>query len=89
MFSQSQDVTSNFNLIQKAYLRTAELQKVAYNVRSMILMKDNLLTKYGTYPSQTEQVAAIKLDFQSSLNLIYQLQNEINLNSLPVSADHD
>jgi hypothetical protein len=55
----------------------------------MILMKDKKLTNYRIYPTQAEQVAAIKLEFQSSLNLIYQIQNEINLNSLPVSSDHD
>jgi hypothetical protein len=34
-------------------------------------------------------VSAIKTDFQNSLNLIYQIQNEINLNSLPLSDEHD
>ena len=38
IYKQIADTKSNFLLIEKAYLRTAELQKVVYNARSMILM---------------------------------------------------
>ncbi len=38
IYKQISDTKANFLLIEKAYARTAELQKVAYNARSMILM---------------------------------------------------
>lgn len=38
IYKQFADTKANFLLIEKAYGRTAELQKVVYNARSMILM---------------------------------------------------
>ena len=49
MYKQFSDTKTNFSLIEKAYERTAELQKVVYNARSMILMQQNLLTNYAGY----------------------------------------
>jgi hypothetical protein len=89
IFKHFSDTKSNFQLIEKAYGRTAELQKVVYNARSMILMSQGSLTKFAGYASALEFVSAIKSDFSASLDLIYQLQNEINLSQLPVSDEHD
>jgi hypothetical protein len=79
IFKQFSDTKANFLLIEKAYGRTAELQKVVYNARSMILMSQGTLTTYAGYASKEEFVSAIKADFSQSLDLIYKLQNEINL----------
>lgn len=89
IYKQIADTKSNFLLIEKAYLRTAELQKVVYNARSMILMSQGMLTNYTDYSSQSEFIAAIKLEFSASLDLIYKIQNEINLSQLPVSDEHE
>lgn len=45
----------------------------------MILMNQGLLTNYGSFPNRDAFVAAIKKDFSASLDLIYKIQNEINL----------
>jgi hypothetical protein len=37
-YSWFSEIKSNFLLIEKSYLRSAEIQKVSYNARSMILM---------------------------------------------------
>lgn len=55
----------------------------------MILMSENLLTNYAGYASRDEYVDAIKKDFSDSLDLIYKIQNEINLSQLRVSDDHN
>jgi hypothetical protein len=52
-------------------------------------MSQGSLTKFAGYASASEFVSAIKSDFSASLDLIYQLQNEINLSQLPVSDEHD
>eukprot|EP00347_Sterkiella_histriomuscorum_P000937 403373955 len=89
IFKQFQDTKANFLLIEKSYMRTAELQKVVYNARSMILMNQGILTNYAGYESKDAYVAAIKADFSASLDLIYKIQNDINLSQLPVSDEHD
>ena len=89
IFKQFSDTKANFLLIEKAYGRTAELQKVVYNARSMILMSQGYLKNFAGYATKDEFVAAIKADFSSSLDLIYKIQNEINLSQLPVSSAHD
>ena len=79
MYQQYSDTKDNFSLIQQAYLRTAELQKVAYNARTMILLSVNATTDYAGDATVDEYVAFIKQEFQNSLDLIYNIQNEINL----------
>lgn len=38
IYKQFSDIKSNFLMIDRSYKRTAEIQKVVYNARSMILM---------------------------------------------------
>jgi len=47
-------------IISQAYQRTAEIQKVVYNARSMILMYNNKLTNYAGYATKNLFVAAIQ-----------------------------
>ena len=42
-FTQVKDTISNFKVIENAQKRTAEIQKVCYNVRSMIMLNLNVL----------------------------------------------
>lgn len=55
----------------------------------MILMASGELTNFAGYASIDEYAAYIKSEFSNSLDLIYNIQNEINLSQLPVSPDHD
>lgn len=73
IYSHFSDLKENFSMIGKSYLRTAELQKVAYNARTMILMAAGMLTNYAGYPSATEYSNYIKNEFSASLDLIYTL----------------
>ena len=43
------NIRTNFEMIEASYKRTAEIQKVAYNVRTMTFMKESLLTRYMKY----------------------------------------
>jgi hypothetical protein len=73
----------------QSYLRTAELQKVAYNTRTLVLLNAALLTNYLNYTGITGYVDSIKNGLTDSLNTIYTLQNEINLSQLPISDEQD
>lgn len=42
--SQFKDINDNFNLIHKSYLRLSEIQRVAYDVRSLTLINEGVLT---------------------------------------------
>ena len=42
-------------------------------------MNGGLLTKYAKFVNRDSFVAFLKQEFSSSLNLIYSIQNEINL----------
>jgi hypothetical protein len=75
-------------MIQRSFLRTAEIQKVVYNARTMILMNLGLLTNYGKFANRDDFARAIKADLAASLDLIYRIQNEINLSQLSVSDAH-
>ena len=55
----------------------------------MILMASGELTNFAGYASIDEYAAYIKTEFSNSLDLIYNIQNEINLSQLPVSPPHD
>lgn len=55
----------------------------------MILMNSNMLTSYGKFANRDNFVQAIKTDFSASLDLIYKIQNEINLSQLSVSDKHN
>lgn len=45
-------------MIEKAYERTAEIMKVVYNARTMIVLNENILTKYGYYINTKEELAS-------------------------------
>ena len=45
----------------------------------MILINQNLEKSYGDYGSMADFISYLKDEFSNSLDLIYSLQNEINL----------
>jgi hypothetical protein len=45
----------------------------------MIFMSKGTMSTNATYATRDEYVAFLKTEFQASLDLIYKLQNEINL----------
>jgi hypothetical protein len=40
--------------------RVSELQKVGYNVRTLVLLNTDVMTNYQSYSSKKEMVAALK-----------------------------
>lgn len=51
-------------MIEKAYERTAEIMKVVYNARTMIILNQNILTNYGYYIKTKDELASsIKAEF--------------------------
>lgn len=47
--SQFKDINENFNLIQESYGRVSEVQRIAYDIRSLIMINENKQTNYQTY----------------------------------------
>jgi hypothetical protein len=71
IYKQFTDTKSNFTLIELSYQRIAELQKVAYNARTMVLLNQNLQTNYMGFNTLSSYVNAIKQSLTESLNVIY------------------
>lgn len=46
VYKQFRDTKTNFTLIEKSYERTAEIQKVVYNARTLTLINQKILTYY-------------------------------------------
>ena len=55
----------------------------------MILMAAGYLSNYAGFPTALEYSNYIKDEFSASLDLIYKLQNDINLSKLSVSDAHE
>jgi len=47
--SQFKDINENFNLIQESYGRVSEVQRIAYDIRSLIMINEKKQTNYQTY----------------------------------------
>jgi hypothetical protein len=83
--SQFKDINENFNLIQQSYGRVSEVQRIAYDIRTLIMINENKQTVYQSYTTQPNFVEFLKLDIENALNNLYDLQNSISLTSLSMS----
>jgi hypothetical protein len=73
IYQQFSDLKANFTLIEKSFLRNAEIAKVAYNSRTLILMAEGYLTNLPGYATANEYVSYVKSEFSNSLDLIYRI----------------
>lgn len=48
-YTQLKDTMVNYDVIGNSYKRIAEIQKVSYNVRSMIMLNEKIMTNYYGY----------------------------------------
>lgn len=88
-YAQLKDTISNYQVIDYSYTRISEIQKVCYNVRSMIMINQGIMTAlYAPYSKIEHMIEGIKVDLQQSLNALYDIQNEINLSQLDLSDEH-
>lgn len=44
--SQFKDINENFNLIQESYGRVSEVQRIAYDIRTLIMINEKKQTNY-------------------------------------------
>ena len=71
--SQFKDINENFNLIQKSYGRISEVQRVAYDVRTLILINEGKLKNLQRMSTtattnSTKFIDYLKLDIEEALN---------------------
>jgi hypothetical protein len=88
VFKQIKDTIINFEVIDNSYLMIAEIQKVCYNVRTMVMLNENLIYYYYGFNSSLSLFTSIQTDLQNSLKLLYNIQNDINLSQLKISQKH-
>jgi hypothetical protein len=88
VYQQIQDTMLNFQVIENSYFMVAEILKVCFNIRTLILLNEGLLSNLQDQVNSTALFSYINQDFQSSLSTLYTLSNSINLSKLKVSAAH-
>jgi len=47
--TQFTDINNNLKMVEKAYGRLSELQRIAYNIRSLVLINEGKLSAYTNY----------------------------------------
>ena len=71
--AQFKDINENFNLIQQSYGRISEVQRIAYNVRSLIMINEKKQTVFQNYTTQKDYIEYVKNDIEGALNNLYDL----------------
>lgn len=89
---QFQEINENFGMIQKSYQRISEIQRVAYDLRSLILINEGRLKNYQDYQKISAQNPDfrefLKKDIEKALNSLYELQDYITLSNMKLSEEH-
>lgn len=62
--TQFSDINENFNLIRMSYGRVSEIQRIAYNVRTLININENKQTVYHNYTTAPDFIEFLKLDIE-------------------------
>ena len=84
-YRMQNNINMNFEVVMHAYERIAEIQKVAFHVRTLTFLKQNIFTNYGGL-TQTQFMTSLQDEMRVSLDTLYYLQNDVVLSPLPVSA---
>lgn len=85
--SQFKDINENFNLIQQSYGRVSEIQRIAYDVRTLIMINERKQTVYQNYTTTGDFIGYMQGDIEAALNNLYDLQNSISLTSLAMNPN--
>ena len=71
--SQFKDINENFTLIQQSYGRISEIQRIAYDIRALVLINEDKFHSYDNYTTEADFVEFTKLDIDEALNSLYNL----------------
>lgn len=63
----------------------SEIQRIAYNIRNLILINEGKFTTYSNYTSYSDFVNYTQNDISDALESLYNLQNNISLSNLDLS----
>ncbi|CDW77649.1 UNKNOWN [Stylonychia lemnae] len=83
--SQFRDINENFNLLRMSYGRLSEIQRVAYNVRTLININEKKQQVYNNYTTEPDFIEFIKQDMEDSMNNLWYLNRNITYTNLPLS----
>lgn len=72
---QFQEINENFAMIEKSYMRISEIQRISYDVRTLILINEGRLRNGQDYIKQkTLNISEImKKDIEEALNSLYDI----------------
>jgi hypothetical protein len=90
--SAFRDINENFNLIKKSYGRISEVQRVAFDIRALIMINEGLLdptkAKYISDKNSSRTFPIfLKEDIKQALAQLYEFQSSLSLSPLSISAD--
>jgi hypothetical protein len=81
------DINSNFNLIQKSFGRVSEFQRIAFDLRALIMLNEGLLFPNSSYIANGTSFATfLKQDVKEALAQLYEYQSSLSLSPLSISA---
>lgn len=84
--AQFNNINENFNLIEYSYSRVSEVQRIAYDVRTLVNINEGLQTVYQNYTNSSDFIAYLKNDIQEAMNSLFALEGNISLTALPQQA---
>lgn len=81
-------INDNFKLISYSYGVIAEIQRIAYHIRSLVLINTGVFNSYSSYTTSTDFVEWAKQDIDEALDNLYLLQNNISLSTISLIDPH-
>lgn len=79
-------INDNFNLIKKSYGRISELQRVAFDLRQLTLINENILSPQTPYIKNSSSLPTfLRDDVKEALTQLYDYQAALSLSPLSMS----
>jgi len=86
--NQFNAINENFNLIEQSFLLISEFQRIAFDVRTLILINEEILVNYQNYSTVDDFPEYLKEDMTEALDSLYALQSNISISGLDMSETH-
>mmetsp|Transcript_29893 Transcript_29893/g.29056 ORF Transcript_29893/g.29056 Transcript_29893/m.29056 type:complete len:107 (+) Transcript_29893:501-821(+) len=85
---QFEKINETFNMVDKSFQLISEVQRVAFNVRMLIFINEEVVEDYSNYTSEPDFPNFLTLDTQEALDSIYSLQSNISMSDLNLFEEH-
>jgi hypothetical protein len=82
------EITENFSVIRQSYNRISEIQRIAYDVRTLVNINERQQVAYRNYTTAPDFIEYLKVDIGEALDNLFMLQGNISMSNLQLNADH-